>query len=173
MPRAFISVGSNINAEANVRAAVRLLSEAVRIVGVSTFYATEPIGRPEQPTFYNGVLEVETDIPPRDLKQSVLRRIEHQLGRERTEDRYAARTIDLDVLLYDDQVQDSADLVLPDPDVAARAFLAVPLCELAPDLVLPGSGRSIQAVAARFAGHQMKPLREYTDLLREEAQHGS
>jgi 2-amino-4-hydroxy-6-hydroxymethyldihydropteridine diphosphokinase len=171
MARAFISVGSNINAEANVRAAVRLLAQAVRIVGVSTFYATQPIGRPEQSAFYNGVLEVETDIPPRDLKRSVLRRIEHELGRERTGDKYAARTIDLDVLLYDDQVQDTEDLVLPDPDIVQRAFLAVPLCELAPDLVLPGSGRLIRVVAARFSGQQMKPLQEYTDLLREEAQH--
>ena len=172
MPRAFISVGSNIEPERNVRRALRLLARAVRITGVSTFYRTAPLGRPEQEDFYNGVVEVETDIAPAELKRSVLRPVEEQLGRQRSADKYAARTIDLDVLLYDELVIDTEGLTIPDPDIAERAFLAIPLHELAPDLVLPDSGRPIRDIAAAFADHGMAPLAEYTQMLRESATHG-
>ena len=172
MGRAFISVASNIDPAENVRRALRLLSREVRIVAVSTFYRTRPLGRPEQDDFYNGVLEVQTGVPPAELKHAVLRRIEEQLGRERTEDKYGPRTVDLDVLLYDELVMDTDDLVLPDPDIPHRPFLAIPLHELAPELVLPGSGRPIQDIAAALADHDMQPLPEYTELLRESVHHG-
>ena len=172
MGHAFISVGSNIGPAQNVRRAVRLLGRQVRIVGVSTFYRTKPLGRPEQPEFYNGVVAVETDIPAGELKHRVLRGIEEQLGRRRTEDKYAPRTIDLDVLLYDELVIDRDDLVIPDPEIAHRPFLAIPLEELAPELVLPGSGRPIKGIAAAFADHQMSPLPECTARLRKSVEHG-
>ncbi len=172
MGRAFISVGSNIAPADNVLLALRLLARQVRIVGVSTFYRTRPLGRPEQEDFHNGVVEAETEFPPAELKHSVLRSIEEQLGRGRTEDKYAPRTIDLDVLLYDELVVETDDLVIPDPDITERPFLAIPLHELAPDLVLPGSGRPIEDIAAAFADHGMAPLPEYTRLLRESVEHG-
>ncbi|MFQ6099416.1 MAG: 2-amino-4-hydroxy-6-hydroxymethyldihydropteridine diphosphokinase [Armatimonadota bacterium] len=172
MARAFISVGSNVNPERNVPAALRLLSRGVRTMRISTFYATEPLGHPEQPTFYNGVVEVETDFPPHDLKHGLLRCIEDQLGRQRGDDRYAPRTIDLDVLLYDDVVADDEDLRLPDPHIFERPFLATALRELCPDLVLPGSEQRIADVAARLDQSGMQPLPEFTRLLRKEASNG-
>lgn len=170
--RAFIGVGSNINPEENMRRALRLLAEQVRVMRVSTVYRTEALGRPGDPSFYNCVVEIETEIPPEDLKRRVLRRIEADLGRSRTADKYAPRTMDLDVLLYGDMVVSAGDLVLPDPDITKRPFLAIPLRELAPDLPLPGTGRSIADAAAAFAHHQMQPLPEYTTLLRRDIADG-
>lgn len=172
MARVYIGVGANINPRENVREALRQLKHAVRIVGISTFYRTAPLGRPEQPPFINGVIAVETELPPLVLKSSVLRRIEEALGRQRRTDKYAARPIDLDMLVYDALVQVTEELVLPDPDITQRAFLAIPLCELAPELVLPDTGRCIREIAASFAVHTMEPLMAYTEELRKEIADG-
>jgi 2-amino-4-hydroxy-6-hydroxymethyldihydropteridine diphosphokinase len=171
MPKAFIGVGSNIEPEANIRAALGLLGRHVRVTQVSTFYRTEPIGRPEHPAFHNGVFEVETDQPPRELKR-VLRQVESSLGRRRSADRYAPRTIDLDLLLWDDVEVESDELRLPDPEIAERVFVAVPLCELAPNLVLPGSGRRVCDIADRLTREGLEPLELYTRELREAVGHG-
>ncbi len=168
----FVSFGSNLDPRRNVLAAARTLAARVRIVAVSTVYATEPLDRPEQVRFYNGVFQVETALEPRDLKYGVLRAIEAELGRERTEDKYAARTIDLDLILYNDLVLDTQGLVIPDPDLAERPFLALPLYELAPGLILPDSGRPLRELVRRFAGHDLRALPDYTTQLRKEVLHG-
>ncbi len=85
----------------------------MRNVALSTFHATPPLNRPEQPSFFNGVVEVETNIPPRALKCEVLRRVEAELGRVRSDDPWTARTIDLDIAIYDDLVIDEPDLRIP------------------------------------------------------------
>ena len=168
MARVFIAIGSNLDPERNVRAAVRALAAQVRIVALSTFHATPPLGRPEQPGFINGVIEVETDLPARALKFDVLRCIEAELGRVRGEDRWAPRSIDLDVAIYDDLEIDEPDLHIPDPEITERPFLAGPLAELAPELVVPGTGRSAAEIAAGLDGDRMTPLGEYTQSLKEE-----
>jgi len=137
MPRVYIGVGSNIDPERNIPAALKMLGEAVRIVAISTFYKTSPIGSPNSPEFYNGVVAIDTDVLPRDLKFRVLRRIEEAVGRIRCDDKYAPRTIDLDILLYGDIIINEPDLIIPDPDIATREFLAVPLMEICPDMALP------------------------------------
>ncbi len=171
MARAFISAGSNIDPEKNVLSALRLLGMHARIRAISTAWLTEPIGMPGHPLFYNCVVEVETDLPPRELKINVLRRIEAELGRAWMHDKYAPRTIDLDLILYDEVVTASGQLVLPDPDIATRPFLAAGIAELAPGLVLPGSGSIIDDIAARQSKTAMKPLADYTNLLRKEILH--
>ena len=173
MPQVFIAVGSNIKPAENVRAAIRLLGREVRLKAVSTIYCTEPEGRPDQPLFYNGVVEVDTDLPPEELKCDVLKPIEEALGRTRCKDQYAPRTIDLDIAIYGDLVIEENDLIIPDPLIERRAFLAVPLYELAPDLILPDSGMPIRDIANAYAGHSMKPLLEYTEMLRKEIEDGS
>ncbi|MBI2843744.1 MAG: 2-amino-4-hydroxy-6-hydroxymethyldihydropteridine diphosphokinase [Armatimonadetes bacterium] len=166
MPRVFVAVGSNIDPEKNVSLALGHLAREFRVVDVSTFYCTEPEGRPEQPPYYNGVVEIETPVSAVDLKQH-LRQIEGRLGRNRTEDKFAPRPIDLDIVLYcDDNVPPGIEK--SDPEISSRAFIAVPLSELAPDLALPDSGRPIKDIASGFAGHSMKPLLEYTRTLRRE-----
>jgi 2-amino-4-hydroxy-6-hydroxymethyldihydropteridine diphosphokinase len=150
MARTFIGVGSNIAPEKNIRAALRLLARSVGIISISTFYRTPAIDRPMQPDFYNGVVAIETDLRPTELKSKVLRRIEAALGRRRTADKYASRTIDLDLLV----------LTPLDPDILNRAFIAVPLAEIAPQLLLPG--------AERLPKENMRPVVEFTQKLRNE-----
>jgi 2-amino-4-hydroxy-6-hydroxymethyldihydropteridine diphosphokinase len=170
MTRAFVGVGSNINPEENVREALRLLARHVRVVAVSTVYATAAIGRPRQPPFHNCVVEIETTIPPPELKRRVLHDIERELGRVRTADKYAPRTIDLDLLIYGDVVS-AGDPLLPDPDIERRPFLAAGLAEVAPELRLPGSGRPISEIAAELSDGDLRALPEYTDMLRRDINH--
>jgi dihydroneopterin aldolase/2-amino-4-hydroxy-6-hydroxymethyldihydropteridine diphosphokinase len=159
---AFVAVGSNIRPEVHVPQAIRLLAARTRVRGVSTIYRTKPLDRPGQPLFYNCAVEIETSIPPLELKSRILRRIEEDLGRKRTGDKYAPRTIDLDLVLYGDRVVVAGDLTLPDPEILRRPFLAVPLFELAPTLRLPGSGRSIKDVAEGMDRSGMEPVARLT-----------
>lgn len=172
MARAFVGIGSNVEPAENVEKAIRLLSTAVQVRGISTVYLTEAVGRSGQPPYYNCVAEIETDVMPVELKQQVLRRIEKELGRVRSDDRYAARTIDLDLVLYDKLVMATEGLTLPDPDIVRRPFLAIPLHELAPDLQLPGSDLRIGDIAAALPRDAMKPLQDYTERLRKGTVHG-
>ena len=168
MTQSFVAVGSNIEPARNVREALRRLALVETITGISVVYRTPAEGRPEQPQYYNCVVAIDTATPPRDLKFGVLQRIEGELGRERNEDKFAARTIDLDLIWYGQTVMAAPDLVLPDPEIVRRPYLAVPLCELAPDLVLPGSSLRICDVAAQLSQAGMEPLEAYGNLLREE-----
>ena len=171
MARAFISIGSNIDPETNVRSAILGLASTERVTAISTVYRTEPVGPPGQPWFYNCVVEIETALAPRELKFRLLRSIESNLGRTRGSDKFAARTIDLDLLLWDELMMITPDLVLPDPDIPQRPFLTIPLQELAPGLVLPGSGLTIQEAAASLSPSTMMPLKAYTEQLRKELLH--
>jgi len=166
MARAFVGIGSNIDPAENVEKAIRLLSAAVQVRAISTVYLTEAIGRPGQPSYYNCVVEIETETMPAELKQRELRRIEHDLGRVRGSDTHAARKIDLDLILYGQLVMTAEGLTLPDPDIVRRPFLAVPLQELAPELMLPGSDLCIAAIAAALPRDGMQPLQDYTERLR-------
>src|SRR5215510_14584310 len=158
MPRAFIGIGSNIAPEKNIREALRLLARSARIMSISTFYREPAIDRPSEPDFYNGVIAIDTDLPPMTLKLKELRKIESALGCRRSADKYASRTIDLDLLVYGDLVISSKQLTLPDPDILRRSFVAVPLCEIAPELLLPGSGVPIRQVADRLPKESMQRL---------------
>ena len=166
MERIFIGVGSNIDPASNILKGLGLLGQALRIRNISTFYLSEPKDRPKQPSFYNGVLRVETSLEPADLKHTLLRRIESDLGRKRTRDPSAPRTIDLDLLLYGDRVISTEQITIPDPEIPDFPHLAVPLCELAKDLVLPDSGMALKEAASAFRLHAMKPLLEFTDELK-------
>ncbi|MDA8093166.1 MAG: 2-amino-4-hydroxy-6-hydroxymethyldihydropteridine diphosphokinase [Betaproteobacteria bacterium] len=172
MVRAFVAVGSNIDAAANVRHAVLRLRRLARLKAISTVYLTAALGRLHESPYYNCVAELETDQPPLALKQG-LHRIEDALGRQRVADKFAARTIDLDLIVYDELAMETAGLRLPDPDIMDRPFLAIPLWELAPDLILPGRNMAIAAIAARLRAEMMKPLEGYTAHLRREAIHGA
>jgi 2-amino-4-hydroxy-6-hydroxymethyldihydropteridine diphosphokinase len=164
--RAFIAVGSNIDPERNIEAAIELMARELRLVGVSTFYRTAALGPPGQPDFLNGVVAVETELEPRQLKRSLLERIESELGRTRTEDKYAPRSIDLDLVLYGDLTSSDEGLVLPDPEIPERAFLALPLLELEPDLVLPGTGRPLRELAGPLSSLELEPERSLSERLR-------
>jgi len=138
---AVVAFGSNIEPETNVPEALRLLGERVRILAVSGVYETPPVGNPDDPPFLNGAVLVETERPPRELRMDVLRRIESALGRVRTPDSNAPRTIDLDLILYEGEE--------PSPDLFEYAHVAVPVAEVAPDWNV--GGRRVAEVAGEMA----------------------
>ena len=164
--RAFVALGSNIDPDLHIKAAVLALASHVQVVAISNVYCTDAEERPEQPRFYNCVVEIRTEIPAWDLKFQVLRTIEDALGRHRTSDKFAPRTIDLDLILYDELVVNADGLVLPDPDIIRRPFLALPLSELAPDLTLPEMSLRIAEVASAMRAHKVQLLLNYTAQLR-------
>lgn len=168
MVRAFIGIGSNIEPAENVRAGLHALARQTRLVGISMVYLTDALGDPVQAPYYNCVAEIETEALPAEIKFNILRAIENSLGRKRTADKFAARTIDLDLIAYGDLVLDTEDIKLPDPDILERPFLAVPLFKLAPDMVLAGCGLRISEIAAKLPQDGMQPLKGYTKQLRAE-----
>jgi len=163
---AYLSVASNIDPERNILDALMFLSENVSITDLSTFYRTEALKRPKQPDYLNGVAAVRCFLAPRALSFDVLRPIEARLGRVRTDDRYAARTIDLDILLFGDMVLDEPGLCVPDPDITERVFLASALVELAPDLIFPNTGQILLDCFDREGAKALTPSTAFTKKLR-------
>lgn len=145
--QAYLSLGSNMgNKGYYLREALRLLGENQRIgiMAQSRIYETKPWGYTEQDDFWNLVVEIETELEPLDLLK-VCQEIENRLQRKRIV-RWGPRTIDIDLLLYDNRVSNLEQLRLPHPRMEERAFVLAPLREIAPGLILP-SGRSIQEVS--------------------------
>jgi dihydroneopterin aldolase/2-amino-4-hydroxy-6-hydroxymethyldihydropteridine diphosphokinase len=168
---AFIAVGSNIEPEKNIPLALEKLTRHVDVQATSTFYRTKPLGKENQPVFYNGVWQIQTKIPPRELKFNVLRRIEEQLGRVRTTDRYVPRPIDLDLILYGNALIDETDLCVPDRDITTRSFIAIPLLELAPEFIIPGSKERLSSLGIARAKGDMEVLVGVTETLRQRVAH--
>ena len=142
MTTAYLGLGANLGDRlANLQRAVELLAEVsgLRVARSSRVYETEPVGGPEQPEYLNAVVEVETDLAPRDLLEACLS-VETRMGRVRAEP-WGPRTIDVDVLTYGDETIDEPDLVIPHPRMHERGFVLVPLAELTADPSLPGELR--------------------------------
>jgi 2-amino-4-hydroxy-6-hydroxymethyldihydropteridine diphosphokinase len=152
MPTAFVGIGSNLGEpERQIAAAVEQLEaeEGVELAAVSTLRETEPVGYSDQPNFLNGAARVETELSPRELLERLLA-IEARLGRVRGEGpRFGPRTIDLDLLVYGNEMVDEPGLTVPHPRLAERRFALEPLAELAPRLEIPGLG-PVQALLAEL-----------------------
>jgi 2-amino-4-hydroxy-6-hydroxymethyldihydropteridine diphosphokinase len=144
MSTVYLGLGANIgNREANMRMALRGLTRMARVEAVSALYETEPIGSIEdQPAFYNAVCRIETGLEPESLLRFV-KALEHEIGRRPGGAPGGPRPIDLDILLYDDRVTESRDLVIPHARLSERAFVLVPLSDIAPDAVHPSSGKTV------------------------------
>ena len=146
MNRAYVGVGANLgDREGTIRRALELLAaeDGIQLVAVSRLRETAPVGYAEQPPFLNGAAAVDTELAPRELLELLLA-VERKLGRVRAEGpRYGPRAIDLDLLLYGDQVVDEPGLTVPHPRLAERRFALEPLHELDPDLRLP-DGRAVR-----------------------------
>jgi 2-amino-4-hydroxy-6-hydroxymethyldihydropteridine diphosphokinase len=163
MSRAFVSLGSNLgDRSAQLQRAVESLrtTPGVRWIALSRVYETDPVGPPPQGSYLNAVAEIETDLAPRELLERLLQ-IEIEGGRLRRGIRNEARTIDLDLLLFEDRCIDEEGLQLPHPRMHERGFVLEPLCDLAPERVHPTSGRTVAELAARLRDPSaVRPWRE-------------
>jgi 2-amino-4-hydroxy-6-hydroxymethyldihydropteridine diphosphokinase len=141
MAEALLALGGNVGEvrETFDRALAMLCDGArLRLKALSSDYATPPWGVADQPTFVNRCVAVDTDLAPRDLLARV-QAVEHALGRRRAgERRWGPRPIDIDILSYDDLTLDDGELTLPHPRLFERAFVLVPLAEIAPERVIAG-----------------------------------
>jgi 2-amino-4-hydroxy-6-hydroxymethyldihydropteridine diphosphokinase len=149
----YLGLGSNLgDRKTNLEKALQLLGERLTIRQVSSLYQTEPVGHKEQPMFLNAVCRAETDLGPLQLL-SLIKGIETALGRVPS---FAdgPRSIDVDILLYGGLSMETADLTIPHPRMAERAFVLIPLLELTPELVHPVSGESVKDLAAAVQGQQ-------------------
>lgn len=164
---AYIAIGSNIEPERNIPAALELLRLKTSLTALSHFYETPAIDRPEQPNYLNGMARVECVHSASVLKYDVLRTIEAELGRQRTDDNFAPRTIDLDLVLFGNSIIRVENLILPDPDLRVRPFLLAALIELAPDLTLPDSGERIVSLLRDEDRRALRPVPAFSLRLKE------
>jgi len=144
--RVFLGLGSNLgNREAYLRTALTALASVVAIDAISSIYETEPVGYSDQPRFLNAVCSGTTALEPLALLCAI-KQIERDLGRTPTI-RYGPRLIDIDILLYGDLILDTPKLQIPHPRLVERAFMLLPLMEIAPDLCHPGTRQTIRELA--------------------------
>jgi len=150
----FLALGTNLGDRlANLRAALRSLPPDVQPVSVSRVYETPPWGFTDQPAFLNLAVQATTRLSPESLLQK-LKQLEVELGRE-PGFRWGPRLIDLDILFYDDLILDSPPLVLPHKRLHERAFVLVPLADLAPDFIHPVLGKTIRELLAEVDTNQI------------------
>ncbi len=150
---AYIGLGSNLgDRKENIDKAVQMLAENEQIesVSVSELIETAPLGGADQPDYINAVAELRTTFSPEALLQA-LTKIENHLGRERKE-KWSPRTIDLDLLLFEDQIIETAELTVPHPQMHLRSFVLAGLCRLNPKLLHPVMKVSVGELAARLNG---------------------
>lgn len=159
MPRAYLGLGSNLGDKVeNLREAVMLIDEGpqTQVVAKSSLYATAPVGYLDQDDFVNGVIEIETELTPEELL-ALCQSVEQSLRRVRLI-RWGPRTIDVDVLLYEDVVSLDPVLTLPHPRMHERAFVLVPLSELNAGLEI--SGKTVEAWLAGLDAVDIQRLEE-------------
>lgn len=149
MVTVYLGLGSNLgNRQDNLDRALGFLSQRLRVKKVSSIYDTEPVGNTNQPRFLNQVCWVSTGLEPMALL-TLVKGIESKLGRlPHTSN--GPRPIDIDILFYDDQVIEAPGLVLPHPRLMERAFVLIPMAEIAADLVHPVNGKTIEELTSEL-----------------------
>ncbi len=143
----YLGLGSNMgNRQKNLEKALDLMRQRVNVILVSPTYDTEPVGNPDQPRFLNLTCQISTRLSPLELL-TLTKGIESKLGRL-PGPADSPRPIDIDILFYGNEVIETARLTIPHPRLQERGFVLVPLADIAPDLVHPVSGKSVQELMA-------------------------
>jgi 2-amino-4-hydroxy-6-hydroxymethyldihydropteridine diphosphokinase len=157
----YLGLGANIgNREANLRMALRGLTRMARIEAVSALLETDPIGSlRDQPAFYNAACRIETGLEPESLLR-FLKSLEHEIGRRPGGPAGGPRPIDLDILLYEDRTLGSADLTIPHARLAERAFVIIPLAEIAAEVRHPQRDETIAKLAERVGSEGVRRVRD-------------
>lgn len=148
MTTAYIGLGSNLDEpRLQLRSAIAELQQldVMKLVAVSPLYASSPMGPQDQPDYVNAVAAVETSLTPHTLLKR-LQLLEQQHGRQRLR-HWGERTLDLDILLFGEEMLDDADLTLPHPGLTERNFVVYPLADIAPNIEIPGQGALSQILA--------------------------
>ncbi|MCQ9121103.1 2-amino-4-hydroxy-6-hydroxymethyldihydropteridine diphosphokinase [Rodentibacter pneumotropicus] len=154
----YIALGSNLDTPINqLNSALQAIKNLpqTRFLAVSSFYQSKPLGPQDQPDYVNAVAKIETTLPPLSLLDE-LQRIENEQGRVRLR-RWGERTLDLDILLYGNEIIQNERLTVPHYDMHNREFVVLPLMEIAPNLTLP-DGKDITELGAYFTHHSMKKI---------------
>jgi 2-amino-4-hydroxy-6-hydroxymethyldihydropteridine diphosphokinase len=154
MHTAIILLGSNIDPEENIKKALNCLKKECILLKTSRLWETEAIGS-EGPDFLNSAIVVETQLLENDLKYQVLRKLEKELGRVRTKDKYAPRPIDLDIIIFDDQVVDL--------NLWKRSFISSPISDLYPDLRHPSNNKTLLEISRELQSSAFARIYERTN----------
>jgi len=142
MPRVFLSFGSNVGDKlANIEGALKQLEKKCTIIKKSSWYKTAPMYYEDQDWFVNGVVEIETGLEPEQLRK-LIKTIENSIGKK--EFKNGPRALDLDILFYDKVILSTDTLTIPHPKLQERAFVLVPLVEIAPELLHPQLKKTVQ-----------------------------
>lgn len=158
MITAYIALGSNLNTPAEqLNSALKAIENLpqTQLIAASSFYQSKPLGPQDQPDYVNAVAKIETALPPLSLLDE-LQRIENEQGRVRLR-RWGERTLDLDILLYSNQMIQNERLTIPHYDMYNREFVIIPLLEITPDLIFP-DGKKLAELALKFIDHSMKKI---------------
>ncbi|MBI4430658.1 MAG: dihydroneopterin aldolase [Candidatus Omnitrophica bacterium] len=159
----YLSIGSNIDPERNIGEAIRLLQESFFVNEVSQIYETLPYGAANQPKYWNLIMELRTELSETELKDQLLH-LENHLGRIRSEDKFASRNIDIDILIFGKHWHTGS--ASEESSLVDRAFILVPLAEIRPDLIEPGTGSTIQEHLASkaFAEEPVRRLGDWAEV---------
>lgn len=150
----YLGLGSNLgDREGNLERAIDLLSQRFRMGKASSIYDTEPVGNVNQPRFLNMACQIYTTLPPAGLLAAV-KGIELKLGRVLPASPNSPRPIDIDILFYGDQVVNTPDLVIPHPRLTERAFVLIPLVEIAPNLAHPVKSKTVKQLLTELKDKQ-------------------
>ena len=144
----FLALGTNLgDRTTHLHAAIEALSSNLNVVGISSVYETEPWGYADQPKFLNQVVKCETELDSETLF-AFIKQLEIDLGRQKTF-RFGPRVIDIDLLFIDELVLDTTDMIIPHEGIPERAFVLVPLADLAPDFRHPVFGLTVEEMLAK------------------------
>ena len=146
----YLSLGSNIEPEFHLPQAVAELKQFGQIKAVSSVWQSSAIGTSGQPDFLNAALLLETSLSAMELRQKAIAQIENSLGRVRTEDKNAPRTIDIDIVLFNHDILDFGRRRIPDSELLNHAYVAIPMAEVAPDYHHPEVNITLKEIASRF-----------------------